>query len=530
MIRTYRLNMRLIPPSSEPGRGVRTIAAIGACIILLVMVCPRLASPDITSEDSLYTLALGAYKNGFLDLAIDQFRKFIDQYPESRKTPFAWFRLGEAYRAQKRHALAEDAYQKILQAYPGHQVSSLARFHCAGVRFVRSDFVAALSDYQRFLDENPGSDYAQEARFWIAETLYQMKRYPDALAAYQTYVKGAPGHKFIPQALYGIAWCLMELGRHADAAREFQGLLDRTPPPELLPQIHYRLGDALFEQGDYTGAVEHYAVYASMNPDDRDGVVIKQGVALSRLGRFDEAIERFQYFLAVSSSDDSRIPEISLRLGHLLCEQQRYEEGVERLALLRERYPQHTVIPEATYQMGLCYLHLNKSGMARKYLEESMQQAAGEELAERAALHLGNIHYREGSMEQAVHFYAKAEKAREPSIAAEAGYRRAEALFSHGDHEKGVTILKSLMDKGEGKQPWIQMAGFRLGNFYEQKGDTEMALRYYTRVAAMNDGTETLVQSAQERIHDLTRGAGQGGTQAGIDPSTGGSEPNAPLP
>jgi TPR repeat protein len=87
-----------------------------------------------------------------------------------------------------------------------------------------------------------------------------------------------------------------------------------------------------------------------------------------------------------------------------------------------------------------------------------------------------------------------------------------------------------MIDKDGGEQPWIQMAGFRLGNFYEQQGDTEAALRWYTRVAEMKDGTQALVQSAQERIHGLTRGAGQGGTQAGRDPTTGGSEPNAPLP
>lgn len=528
MFTLYCVKVRLFPRLSEPWRGFRTITAIGACVLLLGMVCPRPLSPQITPEDSLYTLALGAYRNGFLDLAIDQFRKFIDLYPESRKVPYAWFRLGEAYRAQKRHALAEEAYQKILQAYPGHQVSSLARFRCAGVRFVRGEFAAALSDYQRFLMEDPDADHALDARFWIAESLYQMKRYPEALAAYRTYVKEAPEHEFIPQALYGIAWCLMELGRYAEAAGQFQGLLDRGPPPALLPQIHQQLGDALFEQGDYTAALEHYSAYVKLNPDSRDQVVVKQGVALSRLDRDDEAIERFRYFLAVASADDPRIPEVSLHLGHLLCEHQRYEEGVKRLALLRKRYPQHPVIPEATYQLGLCYLHLNKTDMARQCLEESMQHAVEEGLAARSALHLGNIHYREGRMEQAALVYAKAEQAREPSIAAEAGYRRAEALLLIGDHEKGVMILRSMMDKGAVEQPWMQMAGFRLGNLYEQKGDREMALGLYTRVAAMKDGTPALTQSAQERIDVLTRGAGS--VQGHRNSSTGGGEQNAPLP
>ena len=110
----------------------------------------------------MYTVALGAYKNGFHDLAIDQFQKFLELYPKSQKAPFAWFRLGEAYRVQNKDSLAKAAYGKVLDMYPDHQLRHITIFRLAGISFKQKDFSSAILDYQRLIKEAPSSGFAGE--------------------------------------------------------------------------------------------------------------------------------------------------------------------------------------------------------------------------------------------------------------------------------------------------------------------------------------------------------------------------------
>jgi TolA-binding protein len=461
---------------------------------------PVVSLAQITSEDSLYTVALGAYKNGFLDLAIDQFQKFLELYPKSKKVPFAWFRIGEAYRIRNKNSLAEDAYKKVLDLFPDHKLTHITLFRLSGVRFRQQEFSSAISGYKRLLDEVPSSDFAKEGKFWIAESLYHLKRYPDALAAYNTYTRDSSGGKYVSQALYGAGWCLMELGRYDEAVKQFKGLLSKNISEGIIPQIHLGLGDALFEQKDYKGALTHYSAYLRSKPGDQNKIVLKQGLAFSYLGRDRDAIRIFQSFLNKAPKDDPKIPHVLFNLGQIFNKQKRYQESVNTFAILEKRYPDQSLIPEVVFQIGLGYFHLNKMKPAKQYFQKSIKLSSDPEKVSMASLYLGNIYYQEGRVQEAIELYSKARKTKNSSLAAEAAYRLADSLFSSGEHEKALHEYHSLVFSAPDQLLWIQMARFRLGNIYEQKGEDELALRFYSQVSEMKGGTKDLSEAAQKRI------------------------------
>ena len=491
--------------------GIQGRAICISLIILLMMGCSflffcPLCQAQMSPEDSLYTVALGAYKNGFLDLAIDQFQKFLELYPKDQKAPFAWFRLGEAYRVQNKDSLAEAAYQKVLDLYPDHKLKHITIFRLAGIRFKQRDFSPAIQDYQRLLKEVPSSGFAQDARFWIAESLYQLKRYSEALAAYQTYIKGTSEQKFLHQALYGSGWCQMELGRYAEAVKQFRGLLEKSPPAELIPQIHLSLGDLLFQQKDYNGALDHYEVFTNLLPEDLGRVVLKKGFALTELGKDNDAIALFRGFLKNASKEDPQIPEVLFRLGRILQRQKRYPESVETLISLKKRYPTVSIIPEAIFQIGLDYLHMKENTLAKAQFQEILKHYPDHGRVAQASLYLGNIHYQSGEMKEAADFYQMAARAEDATLSAEACYRMSDAFLSMGDHDKALKGFQRVISSYADQAIWNQMARFRLANFYEQKGELELALDFYIQASQMKDGTKDLVKTAQERIDLIQKG------------------------
>ncbi len=476
------------------------IFAYGGLILQICLFTPYASFAEITSEDSLYTVALGAYKNGFLDLAIDQFQKFLELYPKSQKVPFAWFRIGEAYRIQNKDSLAADAYKKVLDLFPGHKLTHVALFRLSGVRFRLKDFSSAISGYERLIQEAPSSDFARESRFWIAESLYHLKRYPEALAAYHFYTRDSTRGKYVDQARYGAGWCLMELGRYGEAVKQFKELLSKDLSEGLISQIHLGLGEALFEQKDYENALTHYSAYLRSKPGDQDKIVLKQGLALSYLGRDRDAIRIFQAFINKAPKEDPKVPEVLFHLGRLFNKQERYQESMDTLRIFEKRYPDHSLIPEVVYQIGIGCFNMNKTDLARQYFQKSVRLFSDPEKISMASLYLGNIHYQEGQFKEAVAFYSKARKSKNSSLAAEASYRLAESLFSSGEHEKALHEYHSLVFSAPDQLLWIQMARFRLGNIYEKKGEEELALRFYSQVSEMKGGIKDLSQAAQDRI------------------------------
>jgi TolA-binding protein len=476
------------------------IVACGSQIFGFNTFRPDVSFAQITSEDSLYTVALGAYKNGFLDLALDQFKKFLELYPKSQKVPFAWFRIGEAYRIQNKNSLAEDAYKKVLDLFPDHKLTHIALFRLSGVRFRQQDFSSAISGYKRLLEEVPSSDFAEEGRFWIAESLYHLRRYPEALVAYNTYARDLTRGKYVPQALYGAGWCLMELGRYDEAVKQFKELLGKNLSEGLISEIHLGLGDALFEQKDYKGALAHYSAYIKSKPEDQNKIVLKKGLALSYLGRDSDAIRIFQAFLNKAPKDDPKIPQVLFHLGQIYHKRKRYQESVNTLTIFEKRYPNQSLIPEVVFQIGIGYFNMNKTKLAKQYFQKSIKLFSDPEKVSMASLYLGNIHYQEGQVKEAIDLYSKARKTKKSSLAAEAAYRLADSLFSLGENEKALHEYHSLMFSAPDQLLWIQMARFRIGNIYEQKGEEELALRFYNQVSEMKGGIKDLSQAAQDRI------------------------------
>ncbi|MGA1839618.1 MAG: tetratricopeptide repeat protein [bacterium] len=499
----HNLKRGFCPFSPKPERHIFLffIVLVSSSLIFeFNLFWPDISFAEITSEDSLYTVALGAYNNGFLDLAVDQFQKFLELYPDSKKVPFAWFRIGEACRIQNKNSLAEKAYKKVLDLFPGHKLTHITLFRLSGVMFRQQDFSSAISGYRRLIEEAPSSDFAPEARFWIAESLYHLKRYSEALTAYNTYAGDSNRDKYIPQALYGAGWCLIELGRYDEAVKQFEELLNKNLSEGLISQIHLGLGDALFEQKDYKGALTHYSAYVRDNPEDQDKIVLKKGLALSYLGRDRDAIGIFQAFLNKAPKNDSKIPQVLFQLGQIFFKQKRYKEGVDTFTIIEKRYPDQSLIPEVVLQIGLGYSKMNKTEPAKQYLQKGIKLFSDLEKLSMASFYLGNIYYQEGQLKEAIEFYSKARKTKNSSLAAEASYRLAESLFSSGEHEKALHEYNSLVFSAPDQLLWIQMARFRLGNIYEQKGEEDLALRFYNQVTEMKGGTKDLSQAAQERI------------------------------
>ena len=116
------------------------------------------------SETELYTAGKQAFDNGQYEVAREQFKQLLSQYPKSENSDNAQFWVGEIYYREKWYAEAIMEYQKVIENYPeGNKVP--AALYKQGLSFYNlEDETNARFFLQEVINKYPTSNEAKAAR------------------------------------------------------------------------------------------------------------------------------------------------------------------------------------------------------------------------------------------------------------------------------------------------------------------------------------------------------------------------------
>ncbi len=90
----------------------------GAALSPAPPVLPARPAANPMTPDELYKNALNDYTKGKYNLAIDGFRAYIIQYPDTSLLPNAEYWLAESFYSQKNYSLAINQFDRFLTDYP----------------------------------------------------------------------------------------------------------------------------------------------------------------------------------------------------------------------------------------------------------------------------------------------------------------------------------------------------------------------------------------------------------------------------
>src|SRR5262249_4332631 len=93
--------------------------------------------------------ATALYGRKLYDLAIPEFEKYLDQYPDASGRAQAQFFLGESYRALNRLSAARKNFQAVLDRYGDSEYGGAAAYILAETAFTEKNYGAALPLFHR---------------------------------------------------------------------------------------------------------------------------------------------------------------------------------------------------------------------------------------------------------------------------------------------------------------------------------------------------------------------------------------------
>ncbi|MCA9137983.1 MAG: tetratricopeptide repeat protein [Planctomycetales bacterium] len=266
-----------------------------------------IAAESTEQSIALYADAANFQTSGAIDLAIENWKKFLATYSDDDLASKAAHYLGVCYMQKENpdYAAAADAFGKSLQDRKSDlREESLANqgwcYYASagnGPQRDESKLKQTIATFELLRKENPKSAYIDRANFYSGEAAYGLGDRAKAIKLYDEFL-AMPTSKDSPlrcDAIYAKGIAQEELNQTDQAIATFQQLLDGCADSALVVDVQMRLGDLKITQKDFPTAIDFFekAIAASKEDADKSYAIFRQAYALVQSGKPNEAAARY---------------------------------------------------------------------------------------------------------------------------------------------------------------------------------------------------------------------------------------------
>ena len=304
--------------------------------------------PKSFSEDEqLVWVGIGAFKDGFYDIAEKQFSNFIKIYPKRDKVYDIHYLLGR-------------------------------------ILFIKGRFKEAKVVFSKIINENKNFENMDYTLLGMAEVEIKLGNREEASRLLLSIIKRFPKFDQIDYSYYLLG--LLELGTNQLTAAEstFKKIPQNLKNNDLLLSSTFWLGVLSFKQNQYETATGYFQSLwenqKSIPPEYLKYTLFWLGEAQLKLGRFNEAKLFFKTFHDLFKNDPL-IPEATWRVG--FCEYQlgNVKNAIETFQLFKNQYKDSPLLLYTYYLLGKIFMmngdHLSSIKELNLILNSSQENTWG---------------------------------------------------------------------------------------------------------------------------------------------------------
>jgi TolA-binding protein len=251
-------------------------------------------SKKLGEDEQLIRVGTGAYKDGFYDIAEEQFSHFVRDYPSHGKVFDVCYLLGKSFIAKGRIKEAKAIFSKIINEGKNFEHMDYALFWLAEVEMKLGDveesrqhlltimrrfpkfeqidhsyyllglldlgsnrLTRAESSFRKVTSLSKNNVLVRSSLFWLGLLSFKQKDYETAMGYFQTVWKDA---KLVPQgylkyALFFLGEAQIKLGRFEEAKLSYETFQERFKNDFLIPEAHWRLGFCEYRLGNLKDSI-----------------------------------------------------------------------------------------------------------------------------------------------------------------------------------------------------------------------------------------------------------------------------------
>ena len=274
-------------------------------VTLLVSAALLAACSSAPRKDTLATLHNVAPDlkdvtvEGGLDTAMHSYKRFLEETPESQRTPEAMRRLADL-KIEKEYGL--NGTGEMLEL-PAPQAVELPEASAAATAKPLASIGATPVGSEQELEQRAN----EQQRVASAQDMMQgqlpegvrddlARAGPlEAIQLYDRLLEKYPSHEHNDQVLYQKARAYDELGRTVEAMKVMEQLIAAYPRSKYLDEVHFRRAEHFFTRKKYRDAEGSYEAIITMGPVSEyyELALYKLGWSLYKQEMYDEALHRY---------------------------------------------------------------------------------------------------------------------------------------------------------------------------------------------------------------------------------------------
>ena len=264
-------------------------------LIVGIFFVRDLDSKNISEEDQLILVGIGAYQDGFYEIAEKQFLQFIRDYPNHGKVYDICYLLGKTLLSKGKIKEGEKVFLKIINESKNFVYTDYTLFWIAEIEmrlgngveaykmllsiikkfpkfewidqsyyllglldFKSNKFLQAESSFKKVLLLSKRNDLIQSAWFWLGILSYQQDNYEAAVSYFKKiweephFVQKA----YLKYALFWLGGSQLKLGRFNEAKLSYKTFNERFQNDPLISEAYWRLGFCEYRLGNIQDAIE----------------------------------------------------------------------------------------------------------------------------------------------------------------------------------------------------------------------------------------------------------------------------------
>jgi TolA-binding protein len=274
-------------------------------ILLTVGAMPAWVGPAWAGPaDDQYTVAAGYYSQGRWQLAADEFRSLLRQFPQHERADTAAFFLAEALVQLGQYDEAHTTFHNFLQRSPEHRYAQQALFRTGESAFLSGKRDEARRNLEQFLQRYPQDPACAFALPYLGEIALDGGDTQRAQSLYREALQSFPNGPMADQCRFGMARTSQLLGNDADAHRFYQFLAD-NPRGELADDAQLQRAILYYNRHQYDQAATMLGTFESTFLRSELRIAARYWLGMSQVAqrKWDAAAETLTKIAGVESSD-----------------------------------------------------------------------------------------------------------------------------------------------------------------------------------------------------------------------------------
>ncbi len=437
-------------------------------------------------EVSKFNYAKLSYELGFMDIALTEFQRFLEEYP------------GSVYRREASELTAAllantNNYREALGILDNIRSSSdAARRLYPKVLYGRAmelindqDLNGARALLDNALKDPYNATVLPAVNFWLGEIAYRQDRLDDAIRFYHEYVKtesGPNGEMNLTNARYNLGYCFFRKENYQQSLPFFEQVA-RTPvlnAPPVQQDAYARAADCYFMLRDFSKAKVMYGTISSYSWPASDYATY-QTAMISGINSSNEKITILRGFDR-KFPNSPLIGDANLEIAKTYLADERYREAIPYLNNVIDAPGATNLKPEAQLKLGLSYYNLDNNQEALMQFKKLVNQYPNSTEANEAIDNVKAIYTADGKTGEYVDFMKSIGRSVTVNEEDNLTYRAAENKYIDKDYNAALTGFSSYLEKFPDGQYALD-AFFLRSEIYNMRKDWKNAAAGYAEVA-----------------------------------------------